>query len=179
MLSAETTVLVVVDVQEKLAYVMCDKEALFENLQKIIKGAQIFGIPILLTEQNPEGLGPTIPEIRRLLVNVQPISKLNFSCCGNERFLQELKALRRQQVLIVGIETHVCVYQTSTDLLNLGFEVHVVADAVSSRTKSNREIGLEKTRDSGARLTSVETALFEMLRVAEGTTFRDILKIVR
>ena len=179
MLILENTVLIVVDVQEKLAHVMSEKRVLLENLEKIIKGAQILGIPILLTEQNPEGLGPTIPEIARLLPNIQPVRKLSFSCCGSNRFMQALKALSRKQVLIAGIETHVCVYQTAVDLLNLEYEVQVVADAVSSKTVENRQIGLAKIRDAGAALTSMETALFELLKVAEGTKFKEILKIVK
>jgi len=179
MLILENTVLIVVDVQEKLAHAMSEKRVLLENLEKIIKGAQILGIPILLTEQNPEELGPTIPEIARLLPNIQPVRKLSFSCCGSNRFMQALKALRRKQVLITGIEIHVCVYQTAVDLLNLEYEVQVVADAVSSRTVENRQIGLAKIRDAGAALTSIETALFELLKVAEGAKFKEILKIVK
>ena len=179
MLILENTVLLVVDIQEKLARVMPDRQVLLENLEKIIKGAQVLGIPILLTEQNPEGLGPTIPEIAHLLPNIQPIRKLSFSCCGSDRFIQTLKAVSRKQVLIAGIETHVCVYQTAVDLLNLRYEVQVVADAVSSRTVENRYIGLEKIKHAGAALTSTETALFELLRVAEGAKFKELLKIVK
>lgn len=179
MLTLENTALIVVDVQDKLARVMYEKEMLFENLQKLIKGVQILGIPIILTEQNPGGLGPTIPEVAHLLSDLQPIPKLSFSCCGDGRFLRELEALNRQQVLIAGIEAHVCVYQTAVDLLRLGYEVQVVADAVSSRTAENREIGLERVRSEGASLTSTETALFELLKVAEGAKFKEILNIVK
>lgn len=179
MLILENTVLIVVDVQDKLARVMHKKEMLFDSLQKLIKGVQILGIPIILTEQNPEGLGPTIPEVVRLLPDIQPIPKLSFSCCGDERFLQELEALNRKQVLIAGIEAHVCVYQTAMDLLRLGHEVQVVADAVSSRTAENKEIGLERVKSEGASLTSTETALFELLKVAEGEKFKKLLKIVK
>jgi nicotinamidase-related amidase len=134
MLTLDNTVLVVIDVQDKLARVMYEKEVLFENLQKLVKGVQVLGIPIILTEQNPKGLGPTIPEVAHLLSGIQPIPKLSFSCCGDERFLRELEILNRKQVLIAGIEAHVCVYQTVMALLSLGYEVQVVADSVSSRT---------------------------------------------
>ena len=179
MLTLENTVLVIVDVQGKLVHLMDKKEVLFENLQKTIKGAQILGIPVLWTEQNPKGLGPTITEVARLLSNIEPISKLSFSCCGSGHFVQVLKASNRKQVMIAGIEAHVCVYQTAVDLIDLGYEVQIVADAVSSRTVENRQIGLEKSRDAGATLTSTEIALFELLRVAEGAKFKDILKIVK
>ena len=179
MLAVENTVLVVVDVQGKLSHLMYEKEKLFENLQKIITGARILEIPVVLTEQNPEGLGRTIPEVADLLPDVQPIPKFSFSCCGEKRFIEELEALKRKQVLIVGIESHVCVYQTAMDLLGAGYEVQVVADAVSSRTAENRELGLEKMKSEGAELTGVEMALFELLRVAEGAKFKGILKVVK
>ena len=179
MLTLENTALIVIDVQDRLFRVIHEKEALSENLQKLIQGVKVFGIPIILTEQNPRGLGPTIPELAQFLDDVQPIPKFAFSCCGDERFLQEFEALNRKQVLVAGIETHVCVYQTAVDLLNSGYEVQVVADAVSSRTAQNRHIGLEKMRSEGAGITSTETVLFELLRVAEGDKFRAIRHIVK
>jgi len=179
MLKMENVALLLVDIQGNLAHSMHGKELLFKNMQKLIKGIQVLGIPILWTEQNPQGLGPTIPEIADLLSNIQPISKMSFSCCQNDRFVQALKALNRKQVLIAGIEAHVCVYQTAVDLVDLGYEVQVVTDSVSSRKIEDKEIGLQKMRDSGVSLTSVETALFELLKVAEGEQFREILKIVK
>ena len=179
MLSVEGSILVVVDVQGKLAELMDGKETLFENLRKMIRGAKVLGIPIIWVEQNPDGLGRTVPEIADLLADIEPIAKMSFSCCGNEGFVEILKGLNRKQVLIAGIEAHVCVYQTAVGLTEMGYEVHVVTDAVSSRTAQNREIGLEKIKDAGGRLTSVETALFELLRVAEGEKFKEILRIVK
>jgi nicotinamidase-related amidase len=179
MLNIENAILTIIDIQGKLAHAMYEKELLFKNVQKLIKGMQVLGIPIIWMEQNPKGLGPTIPEIADLLSGNQPISKMSFSGCRNDRFLQELKTLNRKQVLISGIETHICVYQTAADLLDLGYEVQVVTDAVSSRTIEDKKIGLEKMKDSGVIMTSVETALFELLKVAEGEQFKDILKIVK
>ncbi len=179
MFKKENTSLLLVDIQGNLAHSMHEKAFLFENVQKLIKGIQVLGIPILWVEQNPQGLGPTIPEIADILSNIQPISKMSFSSCGNDRFVEALAALDRKQVLIAGIETHVCVYQTAVDLVDRGYEVEVVRDAVSSRKVENKEIGLQKMSDSGVRVTSVETALFELLRVAEGEQFKEILKIVR
>ena len=179
MLTVENTVLAVVDVQGKLAQLMHGREALFENLRRIIQGAQVLGVPILCTEQNPAGLGPTIPEVAGALGDVARIPKLSFSCCGDERFVRELEGLCRTQVLLTGIEAHICVYQTAVDLAARGCEVHVVADAVSSRTQENKAIGLRKMTDAAASVTSVETALFELLRVAEGPQFKQILRIVK
>jgi hypothetical protein len=179
MLKIENTTLLIVDIQGNLAHSMHGKELLFKNVQKLIKGIQILGIPILWVEQNPRGLGLTIPEIADLLSDIQPISKMSFSSCRNDRFVQALNALNRKQVLIAGIETHVCVYQTAAELVDIGYDVQVVTDAVSSRNMENKEIGLHRMRDSGVSLTSVETALFELLKVAEGEQFSEILKIVK
>ena len=180
MLTLNNTALVVIDVQGKLAQLMSQKETLFENLQKIIKGAQVLELPIIWNEQLPEKLGPTAPEIAQLLTNTtQPIAKSSFSCCASPPFMAGLKATQRKQVLLTGIESHVCVYQTCLDLLNLGYEVQVVTDAVSSRTAENRQIGLERMKEAGATLTSTEMALFELLRVAEGPQFKEITKIVK
>lgn len=179
MLKSENAVLIVIDVQEKLAYKMHEKEALFETLQKIIKGIQVLEIPIIWAEQYPEGLGKTIPEVADLLTDIQPISKRSFSCCDNQAFMQKFKAVNRKQVLIVGIETHVCVYQTAMNLLELGYEIQIVADAVSSRRFEDKKIGLERMRSEGAKLASTEMVLFELLRVAKGEKFKEILKIVK
>jgi len=179
MLKKINAVLLLVDVQGKLARLMHEKERLFDNLQKLIKGIQVLGIPVLWVEQNPAGLGPTIPEVADMLSDVKPIAKMSFSSCRNDSFLQALKTLDRHQVLVAGIETHICVYQTAADLVDMGYEVQVVTDAVSSRTAENKAVGLQKIKDAGAGWTSVETALFELLEVAEGEAFKALLKIVK
>ena len=179
MLKKKNAVLLLVDVQGKLARLMHEKERLFDNLQKLIKGIQVLGIPVLWVEQNPAGLGPTIPEVATILSDVKPIPKMSFSSCRNDRFLQALKELGRNQVLVAGIEAHICVYQTAADLVDMGYEVQVVTDAVSSRTVENKAVGLQKMRDAGAGWTSVETALFELIEVAEGEAFKALLKIVK
>jgi nicotinamidase-related amidase len=179
MLKLDNTVLVVIDVQEKLALAMCDKEAVAENTTKLVKGAKVLGLPVVWTEQNPKGLGPTLPQVSELLTDTKPVTKLSFSCCGEPAFMNELESLKRKQILICGIEAHVCVYQTSADLVSRGYEVQVVTDAVSSRTCENKAVGLEKSKTCGASLTSTETALFELLKVAEGDKFKQMLKVVK
>jgi nicotinamidase-related amidase len=179
MITTEDTALILVDVQGNLAQSMHNKEGLSENLKRMVKGAQLLGVPILWTEQNPDGLGPTMPEIAELLPNQNPVSKFSFSCCGSEQFMKELKALNRQNILIVGMEAHVCVYQTAADLVNLNYDVQVVADAVASRTLENKQIGLEKSKEAGAGITSTEIALFELLKIAKGDKFKEIIKIVK
>ncbi len=179
MLKLDDTALVVIDVQDKLAQLMHNRTELFKNLRLMIQGAQVLGIPILVTEQYPKGLGPTVPEVSELLRGIQPITKNAFSCCGERAFMLALEPLGRRQILLTGIETHVCVHQTALDLLGAGYAVQVIADAVSSRTAENRHIGLAKMRDAGVVITSTETALFELIRVAEGPLFKQISKLVK
>lgn len=179
MLTVKDTCLLIVDVQGKLAHLMDEREQLFQNLQKLIKGIQVLGIPILWVEQYPQGLGPTIPEVAGLITNTRPISKMTFNSTKNPSFVKALKALDRRQILVAGIETHICVYQSTAGLVAMGYAVQVVADAVSSRRPADKAIGMQKMRDAGALLTSVETALFELLEVAEGDAFKAILGIVK
>lgn len=179
MFTAENAALVIIDIQEKLFRVMYEKEALSSNIQKLIKGTQIMDIPIILTEQNPDGLGPTIPEISNILPGLHPIPKFSFSCCRDQGFQQKLEELHRKQILITGIETHICVYQTAIDLLSSGYEVQIVADCVSSRTPENRDIALKRINMEGALLTSIEMVLFELLKTAKDDRFKAISSIVK
>ena len=179
MLSVDNSVLLVIDVQEKLFRAIHQKEQLADNLQKLIKGINVLEIPSLLTEQYPHGLGATIPEIAQLLPDIKPLAKVCFSCCGDAAFLQAFKKLNRKQVLIAGIESHVCVYQTAADLLTADYEVYAVSDTISSRTEQNRDIGLKMMTQLGAKLTGTEAALFELLKIAKGDKFKAISQIVK
>jgi nicotinamidase-related amidase len=179
MLDVQRCCLVVVDVQGKLAQLMHAKEVLFKNIQILIQAAKILNIPILWCQQCPAALGPTVPEIAELLAGNEPIDKSAFSCCGNEAFNARLNELARNQVLLCGIETHVCIYQTAVDLLAKGFRVDVPADAVSSRTLDNKQTAIRRMAGLGVNITSVEMALFEMLRTAEHPKFRQIAKLIK
>jgi len=179
MLDIQNSCLVVVDVQGKLAQLMHGKDVLFKNIRILIQTAQILKIPILWCQQCPNALGPTIPEIAQLLTDHEPINKAAFSCCGDEPFNSKLNQLARNQVLLCGIETHVCIYQTAIDLLRKGFEVNVIADAVSSRTFENKQIALKKMATENANICSTEMALFELLRTAEHPRFREIAKLIK
>ncbi len=179
MLNIDKTALVIIDVQEKLSRVMHEKEKLFENLQKLVKGVKLLNIPIIITEQNPNGLGPTVSEIAPLLTDIKPVTKFSFSCCSEEPFLRQLEMLNRKQVLLAGIETHVCVYQTAVDLIEAGYEVHTIVDCVSSRTLENKNLALDKMKSEGANLTSVEIVLFELLKTVANPKFKELSKIVK
>ncbi len=177
MLSSDQSVLFVIDIQGNLYESMHEKLSLLENLKKLVSGTKTFKIPIIVTEQIK--IGKTIPEIAGLTADVQPFTKGEFSCLGNESIMNHLKGLKKRQVIVSGIEAHVCVYQTSLDLLERGYEVHVVADAVSSRTQRNKEIALERMLQEGAKLASTEMVLFELIRTAEDPRFKDIFRIVK
>ena len=179
MLNIQDCCLVVVDVQGKLAQLMYEKEVLFKNIQVLIKSAKILDIPILWCQQCPDALGPTLPEIAQLLTDFEPIDKSAFSCCGAEQFNIKLNELKRRQVILCGIESHVCVYQTAVDLLRKGFCVDLVADAVSSRTPENRQIGINRMAAEGINISCTEMALFELLQTAEHPEFRNIAKLIK
>lgn len=179
MLSRNSAVLVAIDFQGNLFQAMNDRDNLLMNAVKVIKGAAIFNVPIIVTEQVPQKLGPTIAPIAGELNDYQPVGKENFSCWENKKFREKLEAFSRSNVIITGIECHVCVYQTAVDLIENGYIVHVVADAVSSRTKANSEIGLAAMKSRGAHLTSTEMVLFELLRTAADPRSRDLFKIVK
>jgi nicotinamidase-related amidase len=177
MLNRESTVLIVVDMQVNLARAMDDRTFLVENHQKLLKGALVLGVPVIVTEQIP--LGPTIPEIAELLPSLAAITKQSFSCCAEDRFMNAVRAVNRRHILITGIEAHVCVYQTAMDLMAMGYEVHLTADAVSSRTARNREIGIQRMKAGGAVLTGVEMALFELLKTAADPKAKELFKIIK
>ncbi|MFA6413561.1 MAG: hydrolase [Syntrophales bacterium] len=177
MLNREEALLAVIDIQGNLYLAMDEKEFLLTNTAKLVKGINILEIPIILTEQVK--IGPTIPELADLMPDVKPIIKNSFSCCGDAQFLEALVASGKKQVLVCGIEAHVCAYQTSMDLMERGFEVYVVADSVSSRTAGNREIGIRKLLASGAILTSTEMALFELLKTATDPKAKDLFRIIK
>lgn len=179
MLKPEETALVVIDVQGKLAQLMYERERLFRALATLVRGARLIGVPIILTEQVPEKLGDTISDLRELLTDSKPIAKSSFSCVREPAFEDELKALGRHNLVLAGIETHVCVYQTARDLLERGYRVEVATDAVSSRSAENRSIGLTRMKSEGAYLTSVEMVLFELQEVAKGERFRELSRLIK
>ena len=179
MISRTDAVLVIIDIQGNLAQAMFDKENLFSNTVKLIKGFNVLNLPVIITEQIPQKLGPTLPQIAVELDGIKPIAKESFSCWEENSFKEQLKALRRRDVVLLGIETHVCVYQTAVDLISNGYNVHLVADAVSSRTPENRQIGIDAIKSAGAKITSTEMVLFEMLRTAADPKAKEFFKIVK
>lgn len=179
MIRTDDTFVVLIDVQDRLLRAMDDSEVTLQNVVKLIKGAKALEIPIIWLEQNPKGLGQTVADISNLLEEENPIIKFCFSCYGNPDFKKAVSSIGRKNVLICGIEAHVCVYQTAVDLKEAGYNPQVVFDATSSRSIVNKMIAKESLRGAGVNITSVETALFELLKVAEGEKFKEILTIIK
>jgi nicotinamidase-related amidase len=179
MITPKETLLLVIDVQGKLATAVFQPALVEKNIGKLLRSCALLGIPSLYTEQYPRGLGHTVEPLRELLSGEQPYEKLSFSCCGNGDFMKRLRSLGRNDILVVGMETHVCVYQTCIELLEFGYNVHVVTDAVSSRSEENKALGITCIVRAGGVPTSTEMAIFELLRVAEGETFKAISAIIK
>ena len=149
------------------------------NIRTLLAFVIRMGIPILITEQYPKGLGKTVPEITMELGSILPIEKVSFSCCGVETFNDQLNQLGRKQVILAGIETHVCVLQTADDLIQKGYEVHVVADAICSRRKLDWEIGLRWMEKRGAMISTTEIIAFQLLKEAGTEEFRGLSKFLK
>lgn len=171
--------LLVIDIQARVHAAMCFGKQVEESAIKLIRGFEILNVPIYLTEQYPKGLGPTLPTIAEALRGNTPLQKMSFSCCGSEELMAGLKAKGIRQILLCGIETHVCVSQTAHDLLAAGFQVHVARDAVSSRRESDHATALERMRGAGAIITTAEAALFELMVRADIAEFKAISTLVK
>ncbi|HEY4770957.1 MAG TPA: isochorismatase family protein [Myxococcales bacterium] len=172
--------LMVIDVQEKLAAAM-PKAPLAElerNAAVLIRAARRLEIPVIATEQYPKGLGPTVASLRELLPQ-EPMSKMEFSCGASKPIARHVLGSGRKQVVVVGMEAHVCVFQTVRDLLRGGFSVFVAQDAVLSRSEANREVGLRLCEKAGATLTSTETVLFDLLGVAGTPEFKELTALIK
>jgi nicotinamidase-related amidase len=178
-LDRDRALLLVVDVQEAFRPAVLDFDDVVRSVATLVQGARALALPTIVTEQYPKGLGRTVPEVAQHLDGVKPIEKVCFSAAGSEQFNRVLAESGRDQALICGIESHVCVNQTADDLIGRGLAVHVAQDAVTSRTRQNRELGLHKMERGGAVVTSVETALFELLRQAGTPEFKEIQKLVK
>ncbi len=178
MLRIDQTALLVIDMQEKLLPAIDGHESVIDVTARMIQAAKLFGLPIVHTEHCPANIGPTVGELATLL-DAEPIEKNIFSCCGQPGFLDEIKKLGRPQLLLAGIECHICVGLTALDLLEAGYEVHVLSDAVGSRLPANRQVGLDRMRQAGAIINCFEMATFELQWTAGDDRFREILRLVK
>lgn len=179
MLNLSDTVLIVIDVQGKLARVVEDSEIVIGQIQKLVKGILLLNIPIILTNQVPEKLGGTIDEIAELLPDHQQISRTAFSVFRSIDMLNRLAELKRKQIILCGFETHICLYQSALDLMNSKYEVHLVVDGTSSRKKVDRDTAATRINAEGGKLTTVEMVLFELVRDARHPAFKALAKIIK
>jgi nicotinamidase-related amidase len=176
-LNKDDTILVVIDFQEKLMKAMSQSDKVYKNTNLLLVAAQQMGIPVVVTEQYPKGLGSTVDDIKENLAEYMYVEKIKFSAM--EGLQQHLDDKNKKNILITGSETHVCVFQTTRDLVNAGFDVYVVKDAVCSRFKENHQNGLELMKDLGAVITNTETVLFDLLKVAGGPEFKIISPLLK
>lgn len=178
-LQKEKSALLIIDIQEKILNISFYKERVIENTIKLIKGCKAIGLPIFYTEQYPQGLGSTYEPIKNELTGAKEFQKMSFSCSGNEELFNELYIKNIEQVIVAGIETHVCVQQTVLDLLANRFQVNVAADAVSSRKEIDYSTALNRMSWNGAEITTTEAILFELLEVCGTSVFKEVSKIVK
>jgi len=175
----DNSILLIIDVQENFKPVISNWKILIENINKLIKSFQILKVPILVTEQYPKGLGKTIPEIQRNLAIYKPIAKREFSCFSNKSFLNKLKKLKKKNIIICGIEAHVCIINTLLDAISKGFNVHLVVDAISSRKEIDIKTAIQRAKQAGAFLATTEMIIFQLTKTSTFKRFKDIIKIVK
>ncbi|MEK6284937.1 MAG: hydrolase [Acidobacteriota bacterium] len=179
-LSRESAALAVIDMQEAFRPVISDFGVVASRIATAVEGARLLEVPVIVTEQYPKGLKHTAEEIiARLPAELTPIEKSCFSSCGSEDFLSQLTNKNIKQVLVCGIEAHICVLQTSLDLLAKGFEVYVLVDCVTSRIRENKEVALARLTQAGAIQSTLEMALFEMMRTADSPQFKAIQLLIK
>jgi nicotinamidase-related amidase len=171
--------LLIVDAQERLARVMADRERVERNLVILVRLAKVLGVPVAVTQQYTKGLGATVDSVARELTHTEPMEKIHFSCCGEPGFSAYLRSLRRNTVILAGMETHVCVLQTALDLLEQGYVVHVPSDAVCSRDVRNHDLGIRYMERAGAIATSTETVAFQFLGRAGTPEFKEISALLK
>ena len=171
----ESSILVIVDFQEPFAKAMADRDDIAKRIATLTHVAHIVGMPVVVTEQSPEKLGPTVPELQSTLAELDlydPISKTTFSCCASETFVQRVYDTGRDSLILAGMETHVCVQQTALEAMNLGYKVFIPGDAVTSRHRDDWTAALDKMRHAGAIVTTSEMTAYELLGAAGTPEFK-------
>lgn len=178
---ADRAMLLAVDLQEKLLPLINNPQAILQSASKMIEGAAIFELPVLVTEQYPKGIGKTDPSLAAALKKVQPqtLEKTAFSCCGDQAVRSRIREMDRDQIVLIGIETHVCILQTAVDLLTMDYQVFLCADAVGSRTELDHTVALDRLRHAGAVVTTVESVLFELCVQCDSPRFKKMLELIK
>jgi nicotinamidase-related amidase len=179
LLRADDTALLVIDVQERFRMQIAAFERMVGRIRTLVQGAALLDVPVVVTEQYPQGLGPTVAELAEVLDGAETLEKRSFSAAAAPGFDDLMRRLGRHQLVLVGLETHVCVHQTATDLLRGGRSVHAAVDAIESRDPAARAAALVRLAADGVHTTTVETALFELLRTADHERFRDVQALIK
>jgi len=179
LLKPESTVLLIIDIQERILPVISNHDRVVEYTLKLIKGFKALGLPIYYTEQYPKGLGPTAKSIMDELGDIKPFDKMSFSCSGAGNLFEEFRKKNLSQIVVCGIESHVCVQQTVLDLIGNGFQVNLAADAVSSRKEIDYQTALQRMRIHNVEVTTSESILFELLNICGTPQFKEVSKIVK
>jgi isochorismate hydrolase len=179
LLKPEKSALLIIDIQERILPVINNHQLVVDNTLKLIKGFKVLGLPIYFTEQYPKGLGPTTRSILEELGDIKPFDKMSFSCSGAGELFNEFKKKNLSQIVVCGIEAHVCVQQTVLDLEENNIQVNLAADAVSSRKEMDYRIALERMKDHEVEITTTESILFELLNVCGTPQFKEISKLVK
>jgi nicotinamidase-related amidase len=179
LLQADRSCLLLVDIQARLAPAVLDPDQVITRAGILRRAADTLAIPVIASEQYPKGLGPTVPELRATLEEHQILSKTTFSCFRDEKLASQVRQLARMQVVVGGMEAHVCVLQTVVDLLHNRFSVFVVADAISSRLEQSRVLAIARMREAGAAIVTTEMVLFEWLERADHPQFRALSSLIK
>ncbi|MBN1952665.1 MAG: isochorismatase family protein [Bacteroidales bacterium] len=178
-INRENTIALVIDLQDKLVPTAANSKELISSSICLLKGLKLLKIPILVTQQNTKGLGPTIPEINKTIGNFSYIEKMTFSCYREPAFIRVLNRIGKRNVIIMGLETHVCILQTTLDLLYNNFNPVIVHDCVGSSSETDKEVAIWRMRDVGSVITTCESILFELFREAGTDEFKELLKLVK
>jgi len=179
LLTEENTGIIIIDIQEKLMPAMNRGKFTINSISNLIKLAELYNMPVILTEHYPKGLGKTLPEIRELLKVYDPIEKTHFNCCAVDEFNERLESYKLKNIILTGVESHICVYQTCFSLMQKGYNVQLPRDSVDSRTDENMNVGFELMREQGALVTSSEAIIYQILRKAATPEFKKMLKAVK
>lgn len=178
-LSAENSLVLIIDIQDRLVAAL-DKDVIVANAVKVASAAKLLSIPVLLTEQYPKGLGHTVPQLQQALPeNSEVVEKTFFSALLEDGMLEKIKSYGKKQIVIFGIETHICVHQTASALVEAGFEVYVIKDACASRSKYEFKQGIDAMQANGVKVSCVEIALFEWLKGAKNPKFKEVQALIK
>ncbi len=175
----EDTILLIVDIQEKFVSVIKNIDNVVSNVVKLIKAFNVIDVPIIVTEQYSNGLGSTVENIRKELKSYKPMEKIEFNCFGNTEFDKVIKNKNIKNIVLCGIESHICVTQTLIDGISKGYNIYLVKDAVSSRKESDLDIAIERAKQEGAKIASTEMIVFQLLKKAGTKEFKEIQKIIK